>query len=148
MVGVPPTTPSKNNQQQLTGPVFTTIPIELPQGNPPTTPIWIRLPKPGKSCPYTGLSRSTLNNLILGKTPPVKSVSLRTKRHAIRGCRIILLSSLLEYIEGMAAAQQPTDSAAAHADVEEVENKTKPAANADRQVETRRSVKKPKAKKQ
>ena len=142
-----PTTKT-NNQQRPSGSVFTTEPIEVPPVNQTAIPIWIRLPKVGKSCPYTGLSRSTLNNLVLGKNPPVKSVSLKMKRHAIRGCRIILLSSLLEYIEGMAAAQQPTDSAAAHADVEEVENKTKPAANADRQVETRRSVKKPKAKKQ
>lgn len=121
------TTPSKKNQQCLTGPVFTTIPIEMPPVNSTAIPIWIRLPKVGKSCPYTGLSRSTLNNLILGKNPPVKSVSLR-QHHAIRGCRIILLQSLLEFIEGMAVAQQSTNSAAATAVVEDVDAKPRRAA--------------------
>lgn len=70
-------------------------------------PIWIRLPKTGQLCPYTGLSRSAMNALILGNNPPVRSVSLK-KRWAIRGTRLIHLQSLLAYIEGMAAAQQPT----------------------------------------
>lgn len=101
---MPKTTTTKKNQQPLTGPVFTTVPIGAPPVNQTATPIWIRLPKVGKWCPYTGLSRSTLNNLILGSNPPVKSVSLR-QRHAIRGTRLILLTSLLEFIEGVAAAQ-------------------------------------------
>lgn len=50
-----------------------------------------------------------MNALILGKNPPVKSVSLK-KRCAVRGVRLIHLGSLLDYIEGMAAAQQPADS--------------------------------------
>lgn len=138
------TTPTKKNQQCLTGSVFTTTPIEVPPVNQVATPIWIRLPKVGKSCPYTGLSRATLNNLILGENPPVQSVSLRMKRHAIRGTRLILLSSLLEYIAGVATAQNPTNSAAAHAVVEEVDqqNKTAPSVTVQK---TRRSVKKPKA---
>jgi hypothetical protein len=36
-------------------------------------------------------------------------VSLK-KRYAIRGTRLIHLGSLLEYIDGVAAAQQPTNS--------------------------------------
>lgn len=65
-------------------------------------PVYIRLPKPGTLCPYTSLSRSILNGLILGPGAPVKSVSLR-KRHTIRGVRLIHLQSLLEYLEGFAA---------------------------------------------
>jgi len=48
-----------------------------------------------------------MNCLILGKNPPVKSVSLK-KKYAIRGRRLVHLESLLEYIEGMAAAQAGT----------------------------------------
>ncbi|MEP6669524.1 MAG: hypothetical protein ABJF10_10250 [Chthoniobacter sp.] len=47
-----------------------------------------------------------MNALILGQNPPVRSVSLK-KRYAIRGSRLIHLGSLLEYIEGVAAAQNP-----------------------------------------
>lgn len=138
-------TTKKKNQQRLIGPILTTEPIEVPPVNQTATPIWIRLPKSGKSCPFTGLSRSTLNNLILGKNPQVKSVSLR-QHHAIRGCRIILLQSLLEFIEGMAKAQSSTHSAAANAVVERVDNKTNPAVNADGKAETRRAAKsKPRA---
>lgn len=73
-------------------------------------PIWIRLPKP--RCLYTGLCKSAINALILGVHPKVKSVSLR-QRHAIRGTRLILLSSLLDYIAGVAEAQiNPTDQSA------------------------------------
>jgi hypothetical protein len=65
-------------------------------------PEFIRLPKPGTSCPWTGLTRGTLNNLILpgpanGFKPPVKSVSLRP-RGAKRGCRLIVFDSLLGYL--------------------------------------------------
>lgn len=85
--------------------MFTIEPVEASQVTPVTQPIWIRLPKSGKLCPWTGLSRSALNALILGPTPLVKSVSLK-KRYQVRGTRLIHLGSLLEYIEGMAAAQQ------------------------------------------
>jgi len=58
-----------------------------------TKPEWIRLPAPRGRCPFTGLSRSTLNELTIpgpandGK-PPVRSVVLR-KRGALRGIRLI-----------------------------------------------------------
>lgn len=106
---MPNTTPSKNPLQNQIEPVFTTAPIEAPQGSPATQPIWIRLPKSGQLCPYTGLSRSSLNNLILGSNPQVKSVSLK-KRYAIRGTRMIHFQSLLDYIESVAASQQPTNA--------------------------------------
>lgn len=72
-------------------------------------PEFIRLPKPGQQCRWTGLSRSKLNELILPSSsnnfcPPVKSFSLRP-RGAVRGTRLILLASLLEYLHGEAKAQ-------------------------------------------
>ena len=70
----------------------------------PLQPKWIRLPKAGKSCPYTGLTRSGMNSLILGVNPPVKSVSLK-KRFALRGTRLVSLESLLTFIEAMATSQ-------------------------------------------
>ena len=55
-------------------------------------------------CPYSSLSRSTLNTLILGPNAPVRSVSLR-KQYAIRGVRLIHLQSLLAYLDGPNAEQ-------------------------------------------
>ena len=74
-------------------------------------PEWIRLPRSGDKCPYSNLSRSTLNNLILpcaanGHCPPVKSASIRA-RYATRGIRMINLPSLLEYIEAQAPPRPP-----------------------------------------
>ena len=65
-------------------------------------PEFIRLPRPGTRCPYTGLSRSGLNNLILpmavnGFKPPVHSVCLR-KRGAMRGTRLIVFDSLMQHL--------------------------------------------------
>jgi len=60
-------------------------------------PEFLRLPKVGERCPVSGLCRSSLNALILGPNPPVKSVVLR-KRCAVRGVRLIVTSSLLGYL--------------------------------------------------
>lgn len=54
----------------------------------------------------TGLSRSSMNNLILpnssnGNRPPVRSAVLR-KSGAIRGIRLIHRESLLEHLESLA----------------------------------------------
>lgn len=67
-------------------------------------PIWIRLPKSGQQCPYTGLTRSVLNGLILGTNAPVRSLSLR-KQFALKGTRLIHLGSLLAYLESVASSQ-------------------------------------------
>ena len=69
----------------------------------PKQPEWIRLPRAGERCPYSNLSRSTLNNLILPckankNCPPVKSSVLRQKG-ATRGVRLIHRASLMAYIE-------------------------------------------------
>ncbi len=65
-------------------------------------PEWLRLPAPGARCRFTGLSRSTLNELTIAGpanegTPPVKSVVLR-KRGALRGIRLINYDSLMHYL--------------------------------------------------
>lgn len=71
-------------------------------------PEWLRLPAPGSRCRFTGLSRSTLNELTIpglanDGTPPVKSVVLR-KRGALRGIRLISYDSLMGYLSTLAAA--------------------------------------------
>ena len=67
-----------------------------------TKPEWVRLPAPGNRCRFTGLSRSTLNELAIAGpandgVPPVKSVVLR-KRGALRGIRLISYDSLMRYL--------------------------------------------------
>jgi hypothetical protein len=65
-------------------------------------PEYIRLPKPYERCRLTGLSRSTLAELVVpcdanGHKPPVKSLVVR-KRGATRGIRLINYDSLLDYL--------------------------------------------------
>jgi len=74
-------------------------------------PEWIRLPTKGK-CPYTGLSRGALYNLVgsskvNGYKPPVKSIVLR-HRGAARGVRLISYDSLMEFLFQEAQKQNPT----------------------------------------
>ena len=68
-------------------------------------PIWLRLPRPGMKDRLTGLSRSSMNNLVLpssynGEQPPVRSVVLR-KRGANRGIRLVHRESLLAHLESL-----------------------------------------------
>ena len=87
--------------------------LEAPQAPPKPgekNPEWIRLPTKGK-CPYTGLSRSSLYNLVGANAsnnhrPPVKSIVLR-RRGAARGVRLISYDSLMEYIADEAKRQHP-----------------------------------------
>ena len=71
-------------------------------------PLYIRLPRPGGRCVLTGLSRSTLAELTVpgprnqGR-PPVASKYLRS-RNATRGIRLILVTSLLDYIARLPAS--------------------------------------------
>lgn len=79
------------------------------------TPIFIRLPLPGRRCPYTGLSRSTLNELIIPAPvndwkPPVISKLLK-KRGAARGVRLIRYDSLMAYLDGLADDASPVMAA-------------------------------------
>jgi hypothetical protein len=73
-------------------------------------PEWIRLPRKGTFCPYCGLSRTSLNELILpsvenGYRPPVHSISLR-KRGKLRGARLIAYDSLMNYLRAQLANQR------------------------------------------
>lgn len=86
-------------------------PITPPRASRPATsasgPEWLRLPAPGKRCPYSGLSRSTLNELTIPgpaneNRPPVKSVVLR-KRGALRGIRLISYDSLMQFLTSQSA---------------------------------------------
>jgi hypothetical protein len=65
-------------------------------------PEFLRLPNSGQRCPFSGLSRSTLNALILptpenGYSPPVLSKVIR-KRGRMRGVRLIVYASLMAYL--------------------------------------------------
>ncbi len=71
-------------------------------------PEWIRLPVKSK-CPYSGLSRSTLYNLVSasaanGYRPPVKSIVLRRRGNA-RGVRLISYDSLMDYLNAEKRSQ-------------------------------------------
>lgn len=67
---------------------------------PSQRPEFIRLPRAGSRCPWTSLSRASLNTLVLGADAPVKSVVLR-QRGANRGVRLIVLASLLEHLNSL-----------------------------------------------
>lgn len=63
---------------------------------------FIRLPRTGSTCPHVGLSRSTLNKLILPSPenrnkPPVASICLR-RPGTQRGVRLIDFASLVAFL--------------------------------------------------
>jgi hypothetical protein len=66
------------------------------------TPEWLRLPRTGEACPFSGLRRSRLNELILpcpanDYRPPVKSIVLR-QRGKVKGIRLVSYDSLMSYL--------------------------------------------------
>ncbi len=64
---------------------------------------FIRLPRPRERCPLSGLSRTTLVELIdAGK---IKGLTIR-KPGSTRGIRLIVKASLLSYLHGLAEEQQ------------------------------------------
>ena len=83
-------------------------PVAWPPQNliPAILPEFIRLPRSSERCQISGLSRAGLNNLILGPNPPVRSVCLR-KRGALRGVRLIVVQSLIEYLYSLEDAASP-----------------------------------------
>lgn len=93
-------------------PELTRTPVEVPPRMVvvPIVPEFVRLPKPGELCPFTGMARSALNGLILpteanNHKPPVRSFVLR-KRGARTGIRLIDFRSLVGYVR-----QHPEDTA-------------------------------------
>jgi len=78
--------------------------LEFPK---PAQPVFVRLPKPGGRCPYTGLSRSTLCERNVPSEanafkPPVPS-HLVKEPSATRGVRLIHLSLILRYLGSLQA---------------------------------------------
>jgi hypothetical protein len=65
-------------------------------------PEWLRLPKSPALCPYSGLTRSKLNEMVLpckanNFCPPVQSISLR-KRGQTKAVRLIVYDSLMAHL--------------------------------------------------
>lgn len=94
----------------------------------PTKPRYIRLPAQGTLCPHSGLSRGKLNGLILPQcpnpdclkmedvkvgekcphcrkavipAPPVKSILIPNAYKNEKGCRLIVLDSLMGYLKSL-----------------------------------------------
>jgi hypothetical protein len=86
------------------------IPVPpLPARATTVYPETIRLPKTGTTCPWTGLSRSAMNQLVLpcrqnNFRPPVRSYCLR-QRGSKTGIRLVSFDSLINYI--LQHEQQP-----------------------------------------
>jgi hypothetical protein len=82
------------------GAPLTMAAVQIPTQNPTAAarPEWIRLPKPGTLCPWTGLSRSKLWEVL--QTGRVRNVCLR-KEGALRGARLIHLASLLAHLDSL-----------------------------------------------
>jgi len=78
-----------------TGGRFTTDPYTLGL----MAPEFIRLPKPGTLCNWTGLSRAKMWEVV--QTGKVKTVSLR-RPGAAKGARLVHLASLLQYLHSRA----------------------------------------------
>ena len=84
---------------------FIHAPIQQVEASATVRPEFVRLPKGGTRCPHTGLSRSKMNQLVLpckenDFKPPVESKVLRN-RGTIRGTRLIVFDSLMEYLNGL-----------------------------------------------
>lgn len=79
---------------------LTAAPVHIPSITPTeaSRPEWIRLPKPGTLCPWCGLSRSKLWEVL--RTGKVRNVCLR-KEGAQRGARLIHLASLLSHLDSL-----------------------------------------------
>lgn len=67
-------------------------------------PEYIRFPKPRESEPYTGLKRSQLYEMASSRV--IQTVTLR-RRGRVRGTRLIIASTLLDYLHKLATEQNP-----------------------------------------
>lgn len=82
----------------------TTPVIASPESEANSLPEFIRLPKAGYRCAWTGLSRGSINDLILGPDAPVQSVLVK-QPGASRGVRLVHLGSLLDFLYAQMEAQ-------------------------------------------
>jgi hypothetical protein len=75
-------------------------------------PEFIRLPKPGTRCPYTGLSRTGLAELAIpckgnDNRPPVRNGAVEIRKHgAARGVWLIRYRRLIDYLDGLEARRR------------------------------------------
>jgi hypothetical protein len=58
-------------------------------------PEWIRLPREGSTCPFSGLSRSYLADLVRRREVPSKALR---RPGTVRGVRLICYEGLMSYI--------------------------------------------------
>ena len=77
-------------------------------------PIWIRLPRYSDRCEFTGLSRSTLAELIrpcksTGKNSRVEAKTIE-RSGATRGITLINLKSLLDFINAQPSPKMYTET--------------------------------------
>ncbi len=98
----PKHTTAKYSPEQPAPPTYTTVPVAVLAATAAEKE-FERLPKNGQRDGTFSLSRSTWNNLILpckanNFRPPIKSISLR-KPGAVRGCRLIVVSSAKAYFQ-------------------------------------------------
>jgi hypothetical protein len=79
---------------------LTSSPVQIPSqtATAAARAEWVRLPKPGTLCPWCGLSRSKLWEVL--QTGNVRNICLR-KEGALRGARLIHLASLLAYLDSL-----------------------------------------------
>lgn len=66
-----------------------------------TLPEFLRLPRVRERCPITGMSRASMNQLILGPDAPVRSICV-IRPGGKRGIRLVETRSLLEYLQHFA----------------------------------------------
>ena len=69
-------------------------------------PPFIRPPKARQRCPYSGLSRTSFEELISpcernGFNPPVRAVYRRARKFATRGIWLVYSESLFKYLLGL-----------------------------------------------
>jgi hypothetical protein len=88
---------------------YTSPPVVADSSLGKTQPKFIRLPKSGMRCSWTGLSRSGMNALILPSRAnnfqaPVRSVSLR-QRGQVKATRLIIFDSLISHIYSLETQQ-------------------------------------------
>lgn len=93
----------KNSYSTAGSGQLTTAPVTVPAVTVlQRDPEFVRLPKPGQLCPFSALTRSKLNELVLPNAlnhhrPPVKSICLR-QQGATTGIRLVVFRSLLDYL--------------------------------------------------
>lgn len=66
-------------------------------------PVYIRYPAPGTDCPYTGIARAKMLEIV--KTGKVRVVNLapENSEHPERGVKLIHFKDLVDYLDSVAS---------------------------------------------